>query len=265
MIIRVENIDEMIEDLCCVFDIESEELKNIMMEDLDDSGENDGNIYRLLDRKEEYHIDEIYICHLTRQLYEPQELMNLKELLTGENKFVEFLKRYKLTFKKNGDSISIIYDGREINNLYEYNNSKYCIPRLRQRLDNSDNGDYYINGHAFAINPKKSMNTYYQHLMGGPEILQDLDCFFNTNMCRAYREKSLYYISFARVSLNDVEFYQCSNVYSSDEKEKKYLAFCLKVLLEYYKYNDVTYNELLEVRTSDVITVEYNTVLKTIY
>lgn len=245
MIINIENIEKMKEDLCNILDITQKVLKDTILSFADECI--DGIMYhedRFIELAEEFvknnqkiHINEIYVCHLTRHIGEPQELLPLKELLTGKNKFTHFLKKNGVTFSKKISYISMSYKGKEIDikDLYDKDTCENEHVRLAGRLGCCGEADYCVNGYTFAIEPEESMDDYYTYLMRGPELLQDLDNFFLTNMCQKYKKESQYYVSIFKVHLDDVIFDGRNSFNVRDDKEVKYLVLCFMFLLDYYR------------------------------
>lgn len=273
MIINIESVDKMIEQLCDIFDITAEFLEETILDFANECKE--GIVYdegKFIELAEEFitsnlkiHINEIYVCHLTRHIGEPQELLPLKELLTGKNKFTCFLKRHGVTFGKKNNYISMSYMGTKIDikDLYDKNSCENEHVRLAGRLGCCGEADYCVNGYTFAINPENSMKDYYMHLQRGPELLQDLDNFFSTKMCEKYREESKYYLSIFKVSLDDVIFDGMDSFNVSDGKEIKYLVLCFMFLLDYYdNFNELSFNQIVRLDDYQSVKVDHNILIE---
>jgi hypothetical protein len=165
---NIENIEKMIDDLCNILDITPKLLKDTILTFANECIE--GIMYhedRFIELAEEFvknnqkiHINEIYVCHLTRHIGEPKELLPLKELLTGKNKLTHFLEKNGVTFSKKISCISMSYKGKEIDikDLYDDDTCENEHVRLAGRLGCCGEADYCVNGYTFAIEPEESMD-----------------------------------------------------------------------------------------------------------
>lgn len=272
MIINIENISEMVWDLSCMFGISPVTLINTVQEFRRESSS--GICYyedKFIKLSEEFvkkhqkkHIKEVYVAHLTRHIESPKELKPLIKLLNEENEFTHFLRNNQVTFTNCEDYISMNYKGKKVETkeLYDENTTENEHCRLAGRLGCCGIPDYCINGFAFAIKPELSTDGYYEYLSEGPELLQDLDNFLNTNLCKKYKEKSKYYISIFKVKLEDIIFDNITSFNGSINKEINYLILCFMFLSSYYCDSSSVFNEVIRLNDFQTVEVDHNILIE---
>ena len=248
MMINVENPTFMIKDICNVLNITEEKLKdsiNSFSKAAQTEYWFDVEIFnkqseRFLNTLSAVSFEKIYFCHLTRSIATPDVLLPIQDLLTSQNDFSTFLKNHNLLFKKVDNKLSMIYDGRVIpeKEIYDSQRFENNHNRLAGRLGFCGEADYCVNGFAFAYNPKKSTNGYYNLLNRGPELLQDLDELLGTHLCDDYCKSSKYYYAICKVPLQQVIFDGREDLNSSLNRTKSYLSSCFEFLAEWYSLEE---------------------------
>ena len=150
--------------------------------------------------------DEILFFHLSRRLNgsENEISYNLKELLTSNNSFSDFLNAHQITFRKGaGNRIILCYRDRQIS-LENTMSTDVCY--LRSRLGyNSGREDFCFNGFAFRDLLMK--NQYTRRLQGCPELLKCLERYLRIKgLTEHYAEKSEYYCFMYKFPIEHVIF-----------------------------------------------------------
>ena len=151
-------------------------------------------------------IEEVYLCHLIRSIDRPDKLYPLHEVLTTQNSFSDFLRQEGFCFKISDQKIHLIFDGKEYSEIELGTpvEDKNYYGHLAVRFGYDDDPDYCLNGFLFAINPERSTDGYYDLLKRGPEVLQDIDKLFDTNLSSTFYKISNYYFALIRVDLNQI-------------------------------------------------------------
>lgn len=269
MIIRVESAEKMIEDICDFLDIVPEYLEERIKDISEAASTKEDYSEAFLRLSEEFvaentsdTLDKIYFCHLARSVDTPEELLPLQKLLTTENSFSLFLKEYGVDFLLANNELLLRYKGKVITKKQMFNpiDLDNRGGHLSYRLGQIKDKDFCINGFLHTIDPEKSTDGYYQQLMYGPEILQDMDSFLEINMCNEYCKRSKYYFAIAMVPLTDVIFDEYSEQYYEDNKTSAYLAFCFKFLLDWYNcpaWSCSLSNEVLRLNDYSSVTIDH--------
>lgn len=205
-------------------------------------------------------IEEVYLCHLIRSIDCPEQLYPLHEVLTTKNALSDFLSEKGFSFKTLGQKIKLVHNGRE------YSESELGTPlednnyhgHLAVRFGYENEADYCLNGFLFAINPEKSTDGYYDLLKHGPEILQDLDRYFDTNLSSQFYELSNYYFALMRVQLNQIIFGKNEEQRISHDRTKLFLNYCFQAIykLIYVDKNGEITNPMIRLDDFDFATVE---------
>ena len=205
-------------------------------------------------------IEEVYLCHLIRSIDCPEQLYPLHEVLTTKNALSDFLSEKGFSFKTLGQKIKLVHNGRE------YSESELGTPlednnyhgHLAVRFGYENEADYCLNGFLFAINPEKSTDGYYDLLKHGPEILQDLDRYFDTNLSSQFYELSNYYFALMRVQLNQIIFGKNEEQRISHDRTKLFLNYCFQAIykLIYVDKNGGITNPMIRLDDFDFATVE---------
>lgn len=184
-------------------------------------------------------IDEILFFHLGRRLNSASDSNignNLFDLLTTENEFSLFLKNYDISFISCNGHIDLIHKSC-ILNIDNYSDETLSL-YLKRRLGHFEEYDYCING--FAFKDTLYHNSYANELYYGPEIITNLDGFFNEyDILNDYFNNSTYYCFEYKVPLDKVVFDEKSDL-SRKEKTNYLLNKVIYKLFEYY-ITDVEY------------------------
>lgn len=175
--------------------------------------------------KIEESLDYIQFFHLTRRLNGSNivENNNLEQLLLHESPLSDFLKRYNITFRKNGRHIDM-YHNDELKILddqdrYERGNVSY----LRLRLGYNDVQDYCVNGLAFRTNIEN--DGFFRPLQICPEFVEQVgELIDNTKMAWDYRNNSKYYCIEYLVPISEVIFDGCEVDMPAQDKIIKFLS-----------------------------------------
>ena len=269
MVINVECIDRMIDDICDYLDIVPEYLQERILDIWDASIEDkffDSNkFYKLsasfVSEYSDEKIEEVCLCHLTRCIGQPSVLLPLCKLLTTDNLFSNFLKERNVEFYSKNKNIVMVYKGKPIPpiELYDPDSVDNKHTRLAGRLGWCGEKDYCVNGFLFGIDLKNSTDSYYHTLMDGPELLQDIDSFLNTNLCQEYKKCSKYYLAIAKVPLNKIIYDDGLN--NGRDRTKQYLAHCFQFLLSWYtgdfQWSKNLYNVMIRMNDFEFVNVDH--------
>ena len=273
MIIDVMSFKGMEESLAEYLSINEDELIDVLMTtkrkviyDLGyyDSGIVEENLKKIINGNRKNHIDEVYICHLCRQIEKVEFLLPLNKVLTTKNSLSNYLKEKKIEFIENEDKIEIYYEGR----LIEVDNSQSTLlennlGRLKSRLGYSSI-DYCINGFAYAAKIKYIDNYYSDTLTKAPEIFIDLQQLLKIDLITDFLLRSQPFMYILRVPFSQINLdigYNCC-IETESEKETEYLIKCLMTLLDYYEERYSRNTHMLRLNDSQCIkvykTIDYN-------
>lgn len=160
-------------------------------------------------------ISEVYLYHLSRQLQEPNHLYPLNRLLVEENEMTNFLKKYDIKFLKGEDSkIELYYKNEHINIKHNKYNGEWYY--LFNRLEK----DFCINGFTFLEDIQNNQSMYYNNLERSPEIIRDLEKFFNIKLQNEYYERSKFYCCVIKVPIEEIIFDGCTELKSKSDKAR---------------------------------------------
>ena len=269
MISNVESIDKLTEDICNCFDIVPEYLQERIMDMAEEASKQKDYTSSFFELSERFiseytseKINEVFLCHLTRSIDCPTVLMPLQALLTTDNSFSSFLKEHCLEFRKEGNCIGMWYKGRHIprKQLYDSTRFENDHVRLAGRLGYVGEKDYCVNGFAFAIDLENSTDGYYQNLMDGPELLQDLDDFLGTNLSEEYRKRTKYYLALAKVPLKDIIFDDRPDLNIEGDRTNAFLTVCFEFLLSWYsrtRWSQYLHNEIIRINDYSSVCVDH--------
>jgi len=269
MIINVENTTKMIEDICTFLDIVPEYLEERIKEISDVAAAEEDYSKAFLKLSEEFisentssKLSDVWFCHLTRSIGQPRELLPLKTLLTSENAFSDFLKCHSIEFQADNDMLLMFCNGNLIPGIKLYDPTKWDNEhtRLAGRLGYLGVKDFCVNGFLHAIEPEKSTDGYYGNLIDGPELLQDLDAFFHTNLCEEYCKRSKYYYAIAKVPLSDIIFDERSDLNYEGDRTNAYLSLCFEFLLSWYtqqRWSSILHNEKFRINDYSTVTIDH--------
>ena len=269
-IIRVDTLENLINDLCAFLRVSHTELCNKILEMyMECSGSedyyfDDAKFFDLssdfISKNNDDEIEEVYLCHLIRSIDRPDKLYPLHEVLTTQNSFSDFLRQEGFCFKISDQKIHLIFDGKEYSEIELGTpvEDKNYYGHLAVRFGYDDDPDYCLNGFLFAINPERSTDGYYDLLKRGPEVLQDIDKLFDTNLSSTFYKISNYYFALIRVDLNQIIFDNSEDKTISCDTTKLFLDFCFQAiykLLYVGKSGGIT-NPMIRLNDSDSATVE---------
>ena len=203
--------------------------------------------------------DEILFFHLSRRLngHEKETAYNLRELLTSENCFSEFLKTHQIIFRKGtGNKLILYFRGAQIN-LEGTRDLDVCY--LRSRLGyNACRKDFCLNGFAFRDLLMK--NHYTQDLQNCPEILTCLERYLRIkDLIKDYMKKSKYYCFIYRFPIGRVIFDGRDDL----TVEEKQLHLLNQVAYRLYQYRVNPYflfdhdNPALRLKNNDNASVDF--------
>lgn len=226
MIIRIDSIDNIIQDLANVLHLKpTKMLEEIGKIDFDNNSKM-GFEYVLQHKHET--LTEIYLCHLTRHLKndDGKILHPLKELLLNKNEFSSFLQKYKIQFVlgNNGD-IELFFKNQRCN-WENKEDRKFNVARFRSRLSQ----DFCVNGFQFLYDIKHSCCTNYSCYMQVPEFIYDLECLLKINLVNEYQKLSSSYVALCRLPVGEVLF---ARAYREYDFETQYLYHALNYIWEY--------------------------------
>lgn len=269
-IIRVDTLENLINDLCSFLRVSQIELCNKIFEMYSECQESehyyfdDEKFFDLscdfISKNNNEKIEEVYLCHLIRSIDCPEQLYPLHEVLTTKNALSDFLSEKGFSFKTLGQKIKLVHNGRE------YSESELGTPlednnyhgHLAVRFGYGFEPDFCLNGFLFAINPQKSTDGYYYTLKRGPEILQDLDRYFGTNLSSQFYELSNYYFALMRVRLNKIIFDEKQYTRISHDRTKLFLDLCFQAIynLLYIDKNSGITNPMIRLTDAESAIVE---------
>ena len=213
--------------------------------------------YKFIDENKRKQLEEIYVYHLGRYIAIPNELKPLPKLLTSKNSLTEYLKSRDVFFTYEDRKIWLVYKGKRVNAVEIYDEQRlenHC--RLAKRFGYFNIADFCVNGFAFAADIEKEGNHYYSSLQIGPELLQDLDDFLETDMCNDFNKISHYYLFTIKASLDDIIFDGKEDVRNHDEKQKYYLYKCMLFLNEAYERSSSRDNPIIRFRDDKTVKIE---------
>ena len=182
-------------------------------------------------------VDRILFFHLGHRLNQSDfsvEGRNLFELLTTDNEFSSFLKKYEITFtSSSGVGLDLIYNGK-LKSLDRSSTPEVCY--LRNRLGyNVGREDYCFNGFAFRDLIFK--NHYARDLFYGPEFLSVLSRFLQCNkVVEDYNAQSQYYCFDYCVPFDSILFDDDDKM-SKIEKESYFIKQIIKRLYDYSQHD----------------------------
>ena len=269
-IIRVDTIENLINDLCAFLRVSYIELCNKIFEIYSECNRSEECYFdetKFLDLSSDFisknndeEIEEVYLCHLIRSIDCPEQLYPLHEVLTTKNTLSDFLSQNGFHFKTLGQKIKLVYNGKEYSELelgtpLEDNNYH---GHLAVRFGYSFEPDFCLNGFLFAINPQKSTDGYYDQLKRSPEILQDLDRYFDTNLSSIFYKLSNYYYALIKVRLNQIIFDENEDQRMSRDRTKLFLNYCFQAIynLLYIDKNSGITNPMIRLTDAESAIVE---------
>lgn len=174
-------------------------------------------------------IDELLFFHLTRRLEGTEESVcsNMKELLTTENPFADFLKKHEFMFQVDDEGKIVIYKNGVLMSLKDEAYNSY----FRKRLGYAGEGDLCINGFAFGDCLKE--NQYMDSLSQAPEIIEQLQWRFGADkLLLDYYKNSKFYIYDYKLPLKEVIF----DMDPRKDEEQKRQTFLEMALYRLYYY-----------------------------
>lgn len=238
--IRVDSKENLLTDVADFLEVE---ISRLYMKIIDIYNEAHFDDDRITQLSREYimectnkKIDEIYLCHLTRNIDCPPVLFPLQTILTTVNSISSFLKDNELEFDYIDNQIRMKYKNAIIPKsvISPVGEKEYYHRRLINRFGYGETKDFCVNGFLFAINPETSTEGYYNHLMRGPEFLQDIDMLLSTDYCSVFRELSKNYFAFCRVPLNKVIFDGKDWINNLEDRTITYLTICFDAIYDLY-------------------------------
>lgn len=242
--IRVDTKDNLLNDVAAFLGIDIGRLYLTIMDIYNESKIDYGFDYNKINQLSEdfiftctdKQIDEMYLCHLTRNIDCPPILFPLHTILTSKNSLSAFLKENELTFEFEDEQIKMKYKDRIIpkTEIYPEGEQEYYHRRLRNRFGFGETKDFCVNGFLFAINPETSTDGYYDQLLHGPEFLQDIDMVLSTDLCSDFRKLSKNYYALCRVPLNEVIFDGKDYINILTERTVTYLTICFDAIYDLY-------------------------------
>lgn len=261
MIIRVDTKENLLIDLCYFLNIDIADLyfaiSDLYEKSMCDLYFDENRFFELssqfISERNNDILEEVYLCHLTRSIDCPTVLMPLPQLLTTDNSFTSFLNRNKLEFSYEYSKIFVRYKGVQIDEdkLSAIDRAKRYYGRLGNRFGYNILKDYCVNGFMFAINPETSTDNYYAYLKQGPELLQDLDAFLQTDLCSEFCKLSNMYFALSKVSINDVIYDENEQISDLNEKTKTYLSICFKAVYDLFVKSSDTILDNAKLRIAD--------------
>ena len=252
MYVNSKTISSIMKSLCYIFNVTDEKLFKILLdiEKNSNSETKDDVIDKFIKDNMLYKPNEVLLFHLSRRLnstLNDTEGLPLSTLLTTNNTFSTFLKKYGLNFKLKDKYIEIIYNG-EIKSLDDDNNPN--ILYLRRRLGyNKTDQDFCFNG--FILNPLIGQNIYISSLEDAPEIIINLSEFINNNLLlQDYKINSAYYCFEYKVPIDKIIF-DGKEELNNDEKVIYLLRSYITILIDYYIYNNHNIETCIIIRLAD--------------
>lgn len=96
--------------------------------------------------------------------------------------------------------------------------------------------------------------------MNGPELLQDLDAFFHTQMCDEYCKRSKYSYAIVKIPLKNIIFDERNDLNIDEDRTKIYLSLCFEFLLSWYegtRYYSRLHNEVIRLDDYAEVSVDH--------
>ena len=154
------------------------------------------------------------------------------------------------------------YNGNPVprNKVYDPTSWDNDHVRLAGRLGWLGTKDFCINGFLHAVEPERSTDDYYRYLMNGPELLQDLDAYFHTQMCDEYCKRSKYFYAIAKIPLKNIIFDERNDLNIDEDRTKTYLSLCFEFLLSWYegtRYYSRLHNEVIRLDDYAEVSVDH--------
>ena len=240
-IIRVDNLENLINDLSGFLKVNKIKLCSKILEMYNECNKeeycfDDIKFFELasdyISKNNNDEIKEIYLCHLIRSIECPKELHPLHKVLTTKNALSDLLIRNGFSFKFLNNKIVLTYNGKEYSEeeLGTPIEEKNYYGHLAVRFGYDSEPDYCINGFMLGLNPEHSTGGYYNQLRRGPEILHDIDRFFDTNLSYDFYKQSTYYFALIKVSLEHIIFDENEDKKISIDRTKLFLSYCFQAI-----------------------------------
>lgn len=145
-------------------------------------------------------ISDIYLYHLSRRVKEPENVVNLVDLVTKDSEFRRFLDNSEINFDYRSKKLFLYYYG----NLIDEEQIKEKCKPLAKRLGYLGQADFCINGFLFPPSNNVDSDGYLAHLSSSPEILQDIDFQLGLQLSKKYLKKTKYYLCSCKISVKDL-------------------------------------------------------------
>ena len=211
--------------LCEIFDMNEMHLMDSInnLKHYDDYDEQTKEICEFINNNLINKPDEILFFHLSRRLntmIDEHDGKPLSMLLTSENDFSKFLKKYNISFGVKDNQLIFKYKNNSID--LNFNDAARIVERKILR-------DNCFNGQAFNIDITNSIYKY--SLEECPEFINDISNLINnkTKMIEDYKKNSTYICYIYKVPINLV-IVDDKNSY--DEKIYSLLRRCIEILFE---------------------------------
>ena len=249
MIIRVDSIDNMVDDLAAYFACKKHEF----LSDLQNINFRNGytpEIQDYLCQKRKESLEEIYLCHLTRRLHgdKSNQLLPLNFALTQDTTLASFFRAYDISFRRRDNGVLEVLHCKNPLQWWKCDTKGFNKKRLYQRLTN----DYCVNGFRFLYDIENNNASYFRWYTGAPEIIRDINYVLSEDILGDFIKGSEAFAALCKVSKNDVIVDGCASAF-----ENSYIYSAMSFVKEYYfaSVSSVS-NPIIFVRNNVCVDVE---------
>lgn len=225
MIIRVDSIDNMVDDLATYFACNKYEF----LSDLQNINFRNGytpEIQDYLSKKRKESLEEIYLCHLTRRLYGDRnnQLLPLDFALTQDTSLASFFRAYDISFRRRENGVLEVLHCKEPLQWWKCDTKGFNKTRLHQRLID----DYCVNGFRFLYDIENNNSSYFRWYTGAPEIIRDINYVLSKDILGDFIKSSEAFAALCKVVKSDVIFDGSESAF-----ENNYIYSALSFVKEY--------------------------------
>ena len=141
-IIRVDTLDNLIEDVASYLGISPYKLLDVLAQYSDRLFNLNTDCYQYIAKHKKYTLEEFYLCHVAAKLDcdDHMELLPLDKLLTTQNSFSDFLLEHGIKFERSqntGYLLELFYKGEHIE-WKKYKDTESIGERVKIRLSKNE-------------------------------------------------------------------------------------------------------------------------------